>query len=204
MDFLLQNIIPYVVAYKYTALFAIAFIAAFIVPIPSGSVLMAVSAFVLDGYFNLGLIIIISIIGNLLGDSLGYWVARLYGEKIFSHLGFKRLLKSKTFNLIEERFREHPGFIVLASRFEVFSTLSVNLLSGLGKVPYRKYLLYESIGTIGQVCLYSSIGYIFRYNWQAVNTLMGKISLIIGLILILLIISFWSKIIEYLKRGIKA
>ena len=203
MDFLVQNLIPYIVIYKYVALLVISFIAAFIIPIPSGAVLMATSAFAIEGHFNFGLVIIISIIGNLSGDSLGYWVARLYGEKIFSFIGFKRILRSKTFNLIEKRFREHPGFIVLASRFEVLSTLSVNLLSGIGKVPYRKYLLYESIGTVAQVCFYGSIGYIFGYNWQAINSLIGKIFLIIGLILVILTINFWSKIIAYLKKGIR-
>jgi len=200
MDFILQDILPYVLTYKYIALFGISFLAAFFVPFPSGALLMAVSALASEDVFSFNTIILISILANILGDNLGYWVARLYGEKIFSQIGFRRVLKSKTFNLIEKRFREHPGFIVLASRFEVLSTLSVNLLSGVSKVPYKKYLLYESIGTIAQVCFYGSIGYIFAYNWQAINTLIGKIFLLIGFISVFLIFRFWDRIILNLKK----
>lgn len=204
MHLLIQQIIPYLLLYKYIALFGVSFFAAFFIPFPSGSLLMATSAFASDGYFHFGLVILISIVANILGDNLGYWIARLYGEKIFSFIGFRRILKSKTFKGIEQRFREKPGFIVLVSRFEVVSTLSVNLLSGLGKVPYRKYLIHESIGTVAQVCFYGSLGYIFGYNWQAINTIIGKVFLVIGFILVLLIISFWSKIKAYLKKGIKS
>lgn len=201
MDFLLYNIIPYIITYKYVALFLISLVAAFILPIPAGSILMAVTALVSEGYFNFSLVVIISIIANILGDNMGYWVARLYGERVFSHIGFRRVFESKTFNLIEKRFREHPGFIVIASRFEVISTLSVNFLAGVGKVPYKKYLLYESIGNVAQVLFYASIGYIFGHNWESVNTIMGKIFIISGIILIILSIKYHYKILFYLKKG---
>ena len=199
MDIFLQNAIPYLLAYKYLALFVISFIAAFVVPIPSGSILMAAAAFASEGYFKLSWVIVISVIGNLLGDNIGYWTARFYGEDIFSRIGFRKILNSKTFKKIEQKFRNKPGFIVLASRFEVVSTLSVNLLSGVGRVPYNKYLTFESIGTVLQVCFYGTIGYIFGYNWQSANSIIGKIFTIIALILILILIAFWSKVIKYLR-----
>lgn len=202
MDFIAQNIIPYILLYKYTALFVIFFMAAFILPVPSGNILVATIAFAVDGYFNIGLVIIISIIANLLGDNCGYWFARIYGEKIFSFIGFRSILKSKTFNIIEEKFRRRPGFIILISRFDAISTSVINLLAGLGKVSYRKFIVHESIGTLLQVIFYSSVGYFFGHNWQMVNTTMGKVYFVCVVLCIILVVSFWSKIIAYLKRGI--
>jgi membrane-associated protein len=200
MDFLLQNILPYLIAYKYLALFVISFLAAFVLPAPSGSLLTAAAALSLSGYFNIGLVIFISILGNILGDNSNYWLARLYGEKVFSFIGFRQIFKSKTFKLMEKNFREHPGFIVLASRFEVLSTLSVNLLAGVSRVPYKKYLFFESIGSTAQVCFYGLIGYLFGYNWQAASKVSSKISILIVFIWIFMIIVFWKKIISYLKK----
>jgi len=201
MNFIIQNIIVFVFLYKYVALFLISVIAASIIPIPSGSVLMAASAFASEGYLNFWVIIIISIIANILGDNISYWMARFYGEKIFSKIGFRRIIKSKTFNLIEKKFREKPGLIILASRFEVISTLSVNLLSGIGKVKYKKYLIHESIGSILQVCFYGSIGYLFGYNWQSANSIIGKILIVIALILLIIFLNFRSKITKRLRKN---
>lgn len=194
MNFILENIIPYLITYKYLTIFIIAFGAAFVVPIPSGSILMAASAFARFGYFNIYWVIILSIIGNIIGDNLGYWLARIYGREVLCHIGFKKIIESNTFRNIENKFNKHPGFIIFASRFEVLSTLSVNLLSGVSKTSYKKYFLHESIGSIVQVCFYSLIGYFFADRWESINTTIGKIMLVGALILILFIISFGKKI----------
>lgn len=193
MDFIIQNLIPYLLLYKYVTVFAISFLAAFIVPIPSGNILMIASAFSKAGYFNFYLVILISIVANILGDNLGYWFARFYGERILSKVGFKRILESRKFKELEEKYRTHPGFIIFISRFEVLSTLSINLLSGISKTPYRKYLIHESIGSVSQVCVYGTIGYVFYTGWESMNTITGKVSLIIGLITITLVIAFGKK-----------
>lgn len=203
MDFIVENIIPFILAYKYVALFGVFFLSALFVPFPSGNILVATTVFAIEGHFNLGLVVLVSILANFLGDNLGYWIARLYGEKIFSFIGFRRILESKTFNLIEDKFRRHPGFIIFISRFDAISTSVINLLAGLGKVSYRKYLIHESLGTLAQVCFYTLVGHLFRSSWQAVNTILGRVSLIGGFIAIVLIVIFWNKIMIFLKNGSK-
>ena len=118
------------------------------VPIPAGLLLVATSAFASQGYFNITIVIAVVIIANVMGDTLCYFVARYYGRKWLSGIGFRRLLNSKAFESIEVRFRKHPGLIIFVSRFEAFATLSVNLLSGLSDLPYLRFALYEGIGAI--------------------------------------------------------
>lgn len=194
MTIILQNLIPYLIVYKYAAVFAVSFWAAFIIPIPSGSLLMAASAYARFGsFFNIYYIITLSIIANILGDNLGYFMARIYGKRVLSRIGFRRILESKSFGNLENKFNKHPGFIIFASRFEVLSTLSVNLLSGLSKTPYRKYLSHEVPGSVAQVCLYSMIGYLFADNWETINSTIGRVSLVVILALVLIIISLSKK-----------
>jgi membrane-associated protein len=195
MNSILQNLIPYLILYKYVTIFVIAFAAALVVPIPSGSILMTASAFASIGYFNIYWVIILSIIGNILGDNIGYWIARKYGREVLSRVGFRKLLESNKFKKIEGKFNRHPGFIVFATRFEVISTLSVNLLSGISKTSYKKYFTYESLGSVAQVCMYSLIGYFFTDNWTAINSTIGRIILIIVVAVILFLIFFGKKTI---------
>ncbi len=200
MDFLVQYIIPYLVVYKYLAIFIVSFLTALIIPIPSGSVLMTTAALASIGYFNITLVVIISIIANILGDNIGYWLSYKFGSKILSNVGFRFILQSDRFKVIEHKFRAHPGFIIFISRFEVLSTLFVNLISGMGKIPYKKYLLHELSGTILQVLLYSLIGYLFGYNLQSITSFIGKLFLGIIFVLFLLFITFRKKIFSITKK----
>lgn len=161
---------------------------------------MAAGAFAHVGYFNLFYIIIISIVGNILGDNLGYWVSRTYGESVLSKIGFGKIIRSNTFKSVENLFNKKPGFVVLISRFEVISTLSVNLLSGLSKTPYKKYFIHEAIGTVLQVCFYSMIGFFFADNWESIGTTIGKITFIVGVVTILVVVLFTKKIMKMIVK----
>ncbi len=186
MSTIVTILLPYLLLYKYWALFGITFIAAFFFPVPPGTLIMASAAFSFQGYFDITWVIIVSILGNILGDNAGYWIARLYGTQMLYRIGLRKTLESPRYQKIQARIVRRPGFIIFISRFEVFTNLAVNLISGLGKVSYRKYLLYESIGEISQVLIYGSIGYIFGSNWQTISSLIGRGLLIIVIIAIVL------------------
>ena len=192
MDTLVQTTLPYILLYKYWALFGITFFTALALPIPPGTLIMALSAFAYQGYFNFGYILFAAIAGNILGDNAGYWIARQYGISIFKKVGLSKALESVQYRRIQAAVRKRPGVIIFLSRFEVVTNLSVNLIAGLGKVRYRTYLLYESIGEIAQVTLYSTIGYIFANSWHQVGTLVGKILFAVIAVTIIILFLFWK------------
>jgi membrane protein DedA with SNARE-associated domain len=189
-----QTILGYVLLYKYWALFFITFIAAVVLPIPPGTLLMASSAFASQGYLNFPLILIVASAGNILGDNLGYWLSRLYGKPILYRIGFKKVIDSERYKAIEKRLVKEPGWIIFISRFEVFSNLAVNILSGVSQVPYRRYILYEATGEILQVVIYCSIGYFFGDAWQSINAVINKFLTGIVVVLVILGIVFWKRI----------
>lgn len=186
--------------YKYWALFGITFIAALIFPIPPGTLIMTSSAFAYQGYFNFKLVLLSAILGNIAGDNLGYFLARRYGATALSRIGFKKILASERFKEVELLIRRKPGFILFISRFEVFTNLSVNIIAGLSKVPYKKYLLYGAIGEICQVTLYGSIGYFFGSNWEQIGRSIGHTFLIIIAITVLVLMTFWKQIVSAVKH----
>ena len=203
MDFLVQAIIPYILLYKYWALFVITFLAASSVPIPAGTLLVASSAFASQGYLNVTLLLFVVVIANILGDSLLYWIARLYGKKYLSRIGFiKKILDSKNFNLIGGKINKNPGLIIFISRFEVISTLTLNLICGISKTSYKKFLVFEILGTFANVVFYSTLGYFFGNSWQAVNKLIGDFSIIFFLLIALFVSLFWKKIIAKLNKSL--
>jgi membrane-associated protein len=202
MDIFLQIILPYLVAYKYVALFILTFLASFILPIPAGTLLIAASAFAHQGYFNIYIVLIVVIIANIVGDNLSYWIARIYGRETLSKIPFtNKILNSKVYLLVEKNINRHPGFIIIVSRFEVISTLSINFICGLGHTPYKKFLKYEIIGALSSIFFYALLGYTFGDNWEIINKIMGEFSLIFFLIIIILVSLFWKKILYKLNTN---
>lgn len=194
MHFIIQTILTYVLLYKYWALFGITLVAALILPVPPGTLIMASSAFAQEGFLKFPFVLLAAIAGNIAGDNIGYFLAKRYGRRVLKRIGFKKIIESKRYASFERKICARPGWIIFVSRFEVFANLSVNIIAGMGKVSYKKYLLYEVIGEIVQVTLYGTIGYVVGSSWQTASTITGRVLLIFTLIAVVLIISFWKRI----------
>ena len=200
MDFLAQTILPYVLLYKYWALFFMTFLSSLAIPIPAGTLLVASAAFASQGYFGIVPVLLVVIIANIIGDNICYWLARRYGRQIFDYFNFTRkIIESKNFRLIEAKLRQRPGLVIFVTRFEAIATLSTNVICGMSHVPYKRFLVFEVIGAIGDALLYGMVGYLFGDSWQAVNNLIGNFSIIVFIILIGCVILFWKKIMKNLS-----
>lgn len=197
MDALTHFILPYLLLYKYWAIFGITLIAALAFPVPPGTLLMASSAFAAEGYLSFGWVVLVGTLGNVAGDNIGYWLARRYGRDVLSRIGFRKILASEKYARIEARLRRRPGWLIFISRFEVFSNLAVNIICGLGRVPYRKYLVYESVGEFLQVLIYCGIGYAVGDNWESINGIISRFMLLLLLVIILCIFVFWKRILRH-------
>ncbi len=201
MDFIAQTILPYILIYKYWALFVLTFLSSLAIPIPAGTLLIASSAFASQGYFNFFIILLVAIVASIIGDNICYWVIRIYGRRVFDRFAFTRkIMNSENSLLIQKKMQQQPGFVVFISRFEAIATLSVNALCAISEVPYRKYLLFEILGSVGYVAFYGTLGYVFGDSWEAVNKLIGNFSIIVFIILIGSGLLFWKRMIKKLKK----
>lgn len=203
MNFIVQIILPYLLLYKYWAIFVITLVAALAFPIPPGTLLMASAAFASQGYFSFTWVVVVGSLGNIVGDNIGYWLARKYGKSVLCRIGFRKTLDSQKYKNIEERIRRNPKFLIFISRFEVFSNLAVNLICGLSDLEYKKYIVFEVLGEISQVFIYCAIGYIVGDNWMVISGIITKFLILIILVLGLLIAIFWEKIWGFITKAPK-
>jgi membrane protein DedA with SNARE-associated domain len=162
-------------------------------PVPPGTLLMAAAAFAAQGYFSFWKIVLFGTLGNIVGDNIAYFVSRKYGRTIFYKIGLRKMIESQKYKKIEERLRARPGFLIFITRFEVFSNLAVNIMCGLGNVPYKKYIIYDVLGEFAQVLLYASIGYLVGDAWQSVSGIVGKSLFIIITATLIVFVIFWKK-----------
>jgi membrane protein DedA with SNARE-associated domain len=166
MEALFATILSFLLIYKYFALFAVSFLASFLLPLPSSSLLAASGAFASQGYFSLNYVLVVALLGNVCGDSVGYFLARLYGEETLRKVGFTRILDSRRYIQLRT-YMEHFSYpVVYFSRFITSVGPAVNIISGVTRLPYKKYFPVEIAGEISYVLLYGMMGYYLGSAWE--------------------------------------
>lgn len=179
MNFLSAHLLPFLLIYKYQALFTIVFIAAFIFPLPSTWSLIIAGGLSAHGYMNIYVVVAVGLSANILGDNLGYFLGRVYGRKFLYQLGLGWIFKKEWFQKIQRDFRRHARKSIFISRFITEVGPAVNLLAGLRKIEYKKFLFYEILGELTDVLLYSTGGFIFGKTWNYIYPVLEKIWIVI-------------------------
>lgn len=191
MDFLLATTLSYLLLYNYVALFVVAFLAAFLFPLPSSAALLASGAFASQGFLNIYAVLIVALAGNILGDLTGYFLAQQYGKEFLMKIGFRKIIESKSFIGVEKILHDNSGSTIFITRFVGEIGPLVNILSGLTKMPFRKFFLYEATGELVYALVLGLLGYYVGSTWQ---NLTGTIELVgVGLIVILTAIIFTKR-----------
>ena len=166
MDLILGEFLSFLLLYKYLALFIVAFLAAFLLPLPSSSALAAAGAFAAQGYMNIYLVILVALIGNILGDAAAYYLARYYGEEILHKVGFRHILESKNYHALREYMSHYSYSLIFISRFLSGIGPAVSIFAGVMKMPYKKFFAVAIIGEICYVLLYAMTGYLLGNQWE--------------------------------------
>ncbi len=206
MSSLLSLLLTFLQSYGYLALWITVCIAAVGIPIPITLLLLAAGAFAALGDFNLVLLFIISFSALICGDTVGYWIGRIWGSRVLNWIErskkWNRLIPPRRIVQSRQHFQHRGGLAIFLSRF-LFSALGgiINLLSGSELYPYRYFLLFDSSGEALGAIMPLLLGYIFGASWEAVGDVLGYSSfLILSLLLVLVLVSRLIKNARILKQ----
>ncbi len=187
MGIFLNPLLSYLLLYKYVALFLISLVSSLAIPIPASIILAAAGAFASQGYFNLLAVILFSLAGNIVGDAVGYFIARQYGEELLSRIiFFRRILRSKGYHKIKDYVFYFPQSLVYFSKFLTDLGAAVNILCGLSRVSVKKFFFFDILGQLSYIILYGLLGYALGSGWENNIGFLEKMALVIlplGLIL---------------------
>lgn len=178
LTFLLSSLL----LYKYFALFLISFASAIILPLPVTEVMLAIGAFIGQGYFNLWESLAIAQCANVLGDLIDYSFTRKYGGGIIHWL---RLDKSRFFSRVEQEISIHARSTIFVTRFAGGLGPLVNFLSGAVGIPFGKFLLYDFAGNLVYYVGILVVGVWVGSYWENFSELMGILVSILVIIIIM-------------------
>ncbi len=81
------------------------------------------------------------------GNSLGYWIGRMSGPRIFTREDSLLFSKKNVFRAQEFYARHGRKAIVLAQFMPIIRTFSP-VIAGVGQMPYRQFLVISVLGTV--------------------------------------------------------
>lgn len=163
LDRYLSQIVASAGLWSYGILFAVIFCETglIITPfLPGDSLLFAAGSIAALGALDLPTLIGVLLIAAIIGDAFNYWIAREAGLKLlegpFAPYVNKKHLEKAT------RFYEKYGAkaIVLARFVPIMRTIAP-FTAGIARMEYRRFAMYNVIGAVLWVFIFTIGGYIF-------------------------------------------
>lgn len=195
MGNIVTPLLSYVLIYKYLAILVITYLGALAFPLPSGTVVMASTAFATQGYLSVPFVFLTALLGNVAGDNSGYWLTRRYGVRFLHFVGLRKVVTSSNYRKLYEEVSNHPIIIIYLSRFMTGIAPTVNVISGTTRLPFKKYITFEFLGECTEVGFFTTAGYFFGANWSYINQFSAEswLLLLSGALLTYLVWHFFLK-----------
>ena len=164
--------------------------------IPGDTVVLVASTGVLDlGDFFLLLGCVL--LGSLIGESFGFWIGRLFGERIRASK-FGQRLGEKNWALADHFVHRRGGLAVGISRFLPVLHSLVPVVSGMTRMSYRVFITWTLGACAIWAAMYVSVGYLAKSSYEQLSAnLKWGGAVFVGIILIFVtLIHFGKKRLE--------
>ncbi len=126
--------------------------------LPGDSLLVTAGLLASRGYLNIFELLALLSLMAIAGDAVGYNIGRVTGPRIFTK--DKSFLFAKDHLLKAQAFYEkHGGKTIFLARFMPFIRTFAPVVAGVGKMPYRRFAMYNIAGGITWVFSMTLLGY---------------------------------------------
>lgn len=135
--------------------------------VPGSAIVLLGGIYAGQGDLNIALVILLAFVGSLAGDNLGYLIGLKLGLPLIEKHGDFMRLRARV-RLSEQYFKKYGGVTVLIARFvAVLGTLACPV-AGMAKMNYKKFLLYEFLGSTAWAVGFGLLGYFFGRSYNLI------------------------------------
>ncbi|MEK7641789.1 MAG: bifunctional DedA family/phosphatase PAP2 family protein [Patescibacteria group bacterium] len=139
------------------------------------------------GVLNLWLVLLISAVGAIIGDYIGFKIGRKYGLSFIDRLRPYFFITDAHIEKTNAVLAKHTGKAMIIGRFSPITRALMPFLVGASSAPVKKFWLFNVIGGVTWTTSSIFVGYIFGAGYHVAAGYVGKFALfaiIAGLIII--------------------
>ncbi len=169
-------------SYGLLLLFVVVMLEGCGIPLPGETALITAAVLAGSGRFNIVEVIAVAALAAIIGDTIGYWIARVGGRALIDRIPFAGDAANKFLPKGEAFFERHGPKTVLIARFVAGLRIAIAWLAGLSRMPWLRFLAYNAAGGILWATAYGLAAYYFgqaavdaveKYGFFAVILIVG-------------------------------
>jgi membrane protein DedA with SNARE-associated domain len=160
-------------------------------PIPGETIVLAAGFFASEGHFHLPLVMAIAAVGAMIGDNIGFAIGRRYGRGILYRFGKYVFLPPHRIDGMSAFFENYGDKTILVARFITGLRVVGAILAGASKMPWPRFILFNSMGAVLWSVVITLLGYFFGQSWHFLARLVGGSGLIFLIAAVLVLIVIW-------------
>lgn len=177
--------------YGVVLLFCVTLLSCLALPVPSSLLMLACGGFAATGDLSLPAVAAAAFCGAVIGDNLGYWIARGLGLQLADWLSAhprRAALRDRS-----RAFMQKWGGSSVFFSCWLVAPLGpyVNYVSGLSNFSWPRFALWGMAGEVVWVGLYVGLGYLFADNITAISAFLGNLSGFIAAIVVATGLGVW-------------
>ncbi len=161
-------------AYGYAAVFVLIMGESAGVPLPGETVLVGAAVFASTGRgLDIRLVVLTAACAAILGDNLGFWIGRTWGDRLLDRVGPRLGLDARKRTLGQYLFRRYGGAIVFFGRFVAVLRTYAALLAGVNKLRPLAFFGYNAAGGIVWALVFGLGGYLLGEGLKRITGPVG-------------------------------
>jgi len=141
--------------------------------IPGGTIVHLSGVLAIESDLGLFYLILMSSVGAIFGDLVGFYIGRRYGEEFLVKYGPRIGFKEEYLYVTHRFCHQYGGFAVIIGRFNNLVRPFIPMVIGSSKMPITKFLFFNIIGGILWSVFAVLIGYFARQSWEIIQGYVG-------------------------------
>jgi len=164
----MTELLQFVVRHGYTLVFAWVFVEQAGLPIPSAPLLLAAGALSGTHKMNLGMVVVFATLGSIASDTMWYELGRLKGVRVLQLICRISLEPDSCVRRSQVSFGRNGARVLLVAKFVPGVNAMAAPLSGVIRMGWRRFLLFDALGALLWVSAFTITGYTFSTDLERV------------------------------------
>ena len=152
----------------YWGIFFLMILESAFMPVPSEVVMPFAGYLASQHQFDIWYVTMAGTIGNVVGSIISYLVGLYIGRSVVLKYGKYFFLKEKYLVLTEHWFKKYGDKAIFFSRLLPVVRTVISLPAGVGRMNFKKFVLYSFVGSVPWNLALAYLGFWFGANWSKI------------------------------------
>lgn len=193
MEQFFHVVIDYIAQWGYVAIVIGMAMESACIPVPSELIFGFAGYLVYLGQLDFTMTVVAGVAGGLIGSMVAYLVGYYGGQPLVAKYGRYLLLSKRNVDMAQRWFDRYGLKATFFSRLLPVVRTFISLPAGFAQVNFGKFVIYTLLGSIPWTIGLTYAGMVLGENWEALNVIGHKASLMVAAGLIIIAVYYYRR-----------